>query len=240
MKIKQAEFSRMAGVSRNAISKAIRAGRLKVNFKGKIDVDDPLSIEYLSSKINGKPINIKTGSNINKVVPKIIKKVNPDKNIEDQKQKTIQKNKKTFNTENGSDAISELMSPMEKRMRNLVPWKKGESGNPKGGKKAKRWGSLFNDLLSDTSEEAIKSVGFDLKKEYKGKISLQMLLAQKMITMAIDGNEKVMSMILDRMDGKAMQLLMASGMEQDDRNKTTEGISNRASELIAALRGTGS
>lgn len=45
--ISQSAFARLAGVSRNSISKAIRAGNIKLSESKKIDDRDPLSIQYL-------------------------------------------------------------------------------------------------------------------------------------------------------------------------------------------------
>lgn len=44
----------------------------------------------------------------------------------------------------------EELTPQEKRLKNLHPWKKGQSGNPKGYKKGqKHWSTIFKRLMAD-------------------------------------------------------------------------------------------
>ncbi len=50
MEVKAAEFARMAGVSRMAISGKIKNGTLVLNSGGKLDTDNPLNRAYLNKK----------------------------------------------------------------------------------------------------------------------------------------------------------------------------------------------
>lgn len=50
MEVKAAEFARMAGVSRMAISGKIKNGTLVLNSGGKLDTDNPLNRAYLDKK----------------------------------------------------------------------------------------------------------------------------------------------------------------------------------------------
>ena len=44
----------------------------------------------------------------------------------------------------------EELTPEERRLKNLHPWKKGQSGNPKGMKKGtKHWSTIFKRLMGD-------------------------------------------------------------------------------------------
>ncbi len=57
--ISQAAFARLAGVSKPAIFKAIRSGKLQLTESKKIDDRDPLSIHYLRSQLERGKKDIK-------------------------------------------------------------------------------------------------------------------------------------------------------------------------------------
>lgn len=69
----QSAFSKIAKVSRPAILKAIKTGKLEKNENGKIDADHHLSIAYLNSqikrntKISDKELKKKTGKTVNQI-----------------------------------------------------------------------------------------------------------------------------------------------------------------------------
>ena len=76
----------------------------------------------------------------------------------------------------------------------MPPWKKGQSGNPKGSSKGRR-------LLTSAMEELIAEGlnGKDLSKA----------LAKKAVAMALAGNFQFFNLLMERLDGKVAEQMQA-------------------------------
>lgn len=96
----QAAFAKLAGVSRNAINKAVKANNLKLTPSKKIDDKDPLSIRYLRLRLENERNNLDK----EKQKPKPAKK----------KQKSVEKLKQLCRPEDGEviDKLAGLNSKL--------------------------------------------------------------------------------------------------------------------------------
>ena len=75
---------------------------------------------------------------------------------------------------------------------NLKPFKKGQSGNPHGRPKKEY---CLTDILKDQGNVE------DVSTE-EGKISRKQAIAQKLWSMAMDGDVQALKYVYDRIDGK--------------------------------------
>ena len=90
-----------------------------------------------------------------------------------------------------------------------IPWKKGQSGNPKGRPKMK------NICLTHIIKElALEIPGFTIEDGSPNQANNMLLLVQKLYEKTRKGDLKAIEMVLDRTDGKVLSSLLVQGNEK--------------------------
>ena len=116
---------------------------------------------------------------------------------------------------------------MEKQSRNtvgLIPFKKGQSGNPKG----RPPGESFATILQRILAKNIKTKDpFDSGRVVKMTVKERIALA--MAAKAMKGGEKAADLVLDRLEGKVAQPMKISGLPPPI-SQTTVNLGNAKTE----------
>lgn len=90
------------------------------------------------------------------------------------------------------------------------PWKKGQSGNPKGRPK----GAIsISSLLKKVLDRKITVKEIELTGEKDCKKKVQELIAMKLASEALNGNVQAAKEIFDRIEGKSVQGMKISGAD---------------------------
>ncbi len=98
----------------------------------------------------------------------------------------------------------------EKQLKNLQPFSKGASGNPRGKRKgSKHLSTILRELL----QVKIKAEDFIKGRCIKQPIGKIIIL--ELIKRAMEGDLKAIGMILDRLEGKVVQKTEITGVEDE-------------------------
>jgi hypothetical protein len=105
------------------------------------------------------------------------------------------------------------MDKNDKRLKNLIPAKRGEVRNPKGrGKGKQNWSTIlkhYMKVVPKLDKGTIEFFGLEdfpakMKKDTK---TVQHIIAARLLSKATKGDLKAIEMLLDRMEGKPTQTI---------------------------------
>jgi len=132
------------------------------------------------------------------------------------------------------------MNPKRKSTKNLKPWAKGCSGNPKGRPpKAKAFAETVRELLAADSITVSWSIGFQHKTlNLKTDASFYHVLAAVLINEGLKGNIQAVRELIDRTEGKAIQTTIETTPHDPVKSMSDEELDAEIKRLksIVALQ----
>ncbi len=94
--------------------------------------------------------------------------------------------------------------------KNLTPFKKGQSGNPKGRPKGQSLSTLLRNLLERQLTTKDPVTKRKIRKQIKEHINL------RLTSKAIDGDIRAIEVIYDRLEGRAIQRNINADADSED------------------------
>jgi len=132
-----------------------------------------------------------------------------------------------------------MNSKRKKKSENLKPWKKGQSGNPAGRPPIEKTFSTAAREMLQAQEITISwAVGYAQKQRtLKAAPSFNHVLAAVLIMEGLDGNVRAISELLDRTEGKPVQMNILN-TEQKAGPDPFDGLTvDELRMLLAELQG---
>jgi len=197
------QFAEMCGVSRENISALVRRGKLEITGRGRINISKPKASAYLEKQMEKLSRSDGTQQEERppktKTVPPTTTEKPPVTKIKDPIDNKTMKSDPEIIIEDADNSKQSSSAIKVERPAHL--FKPGQSGNPGGAPRGKRWATMLNEMLNGKGEHLAKEWGIELPEGS----TIQQALVKKMVAMALSGNEAMIKLIMERMDGKPVQ-----------------------------------
>jgi hypothetical protein len=134
----------------------------------------------------------------------------------------------------------------ERSIKNLKLFKKGESGNPKGAPKGKRWRTVLKELLEQRAivpdksvkEKKLKAYMDMYKKRIGRELTNRDAVAFSQFVKALEGNTQAFRALADREEGRPLpeRKDMSDDPSPAASNLTDDQLDKRIAELEAKFK----